>query len=156
MQMDESIAKYVLSMIQERETYRELTIEDRHVQKLLREAFPAVVQKLEQDAFSKWVWTVMVNGEESVVRAQHDVDTLVNMIRHAQEAHSSSLASDCLQDELTEKLDALHTLKWRVFDQLLADPSMHEALKRKWLEVTGQMPVSASAVQPSGVPPASS
>jgi hypothetical protein len=149
MLLDESIAKYVLKSIVEKETYRELTIEDRHVRSVLQESFPKLQQEIEQNQFTKWVWSTMVNGETSVVRAAHDVDTLVGIIQRAQDAHCSSLESDCLQEELSEKLDVLHALKWRVFDRLLGDAQMQDAMKRKFLEVSGK-----SDTAPEQSPPA--
>lgn len=137
MQLDERLCKYILLMIADKENYLELTSEDLAVKKGLEELFPDVVSKVERNLFIKWVFEKIVNGEESVVRAQYDVDMLASVLRKSQQESAIDSEVESLQKELSAKIDALHLLKGRLFYKISDDPQMMSALKRKWQEVTG-------------------
>ena len=137
MQIDESWAKYILKLVSDKNQYTDLSEEDQIIRNQLREVFPEVAKKLEQDAFTKWLWDIIVNGEESVAAAASEISILLGVLRNAKEhAEASSVSeAEALQEELLEKIDHLRAIKRKVMDKICEDTELLASLRKRWSEI---------------------
>lgn len=127
----EELYKAIVRLIDEKESRGYvLTDDDKILLSTISVEYPHLTKESDDNAFKKWIWRSMVTTEATVALADAELKDARRAAYLMSPEHE-----DEMHKMIEEKEAAFSRLKQRMYDAMLEDKEMCEALRRKWMEL---------------------